>query len=150
MVKIDLRRKFALAAVLCLSVLMIIIAIVRVAASSLPGGVTDTAWLFFWQTMEAAVAVITVSLTAIKSLFGQNAAGSSKGTPLREREGQGMHNSTSTKDKYSRIHAGPYGVVSNIRSTAQPSNQGRESDAQELSPFDQDIHVTHESIVSHV
>ena len=129
---------------------MIIIAIVRVAAASLPGGVTDTAWLFFWQTLEAAVAVITVSLTVIRSLFGQNAAGSPRNTPLREKNGQGMHNSTTTRDKYSRIHAGSYDVVSNIRSTAQPSNQGRESDAHELSLFDQDIHITHESIVSHV
>ena len=48
---------------------MIIIAIVRAAGSLLPGGVTDTVWLFFWQVMEAAVAVIMVALTGSRSLF---------------------------------------------------------------------------------
>ena len=148
MVKIDLRRKFALATILCLSVFMIIIAIVRVAASVLPGGVTDTAWLFFWQTMEAAVAVITVSLTAFRSLFGQNAAGSSKGTPLCGNEAQGR---TSTRDQYNKIHTGPYGVLSSVKSTVLSNNEAaRDEDTQELSPFDGGIRVTHESIVSRV
>ena len=69
MVKISFKRKLALAAMLCLSVFMIIIAIVRVAGSLLPGDITDTVWLFFWQTMEAAVAVIMVALTGFRSLF---------------------------------------------------------------------------------
>ena len=83
-----------LSAVLCLSVLKIVIAIVGVAASSLPGGITDTAWLFFWQTLEVAVAVITVSMAAI-----------------------------GTRGKYSRINGGPYGILLNIESIAQNQGQ---------------------------
>ena len=70
---------------------MIIIAIVRAAASELPGGVTDTAWLFFWQTMEAAVAIITVSVMVSKALLGQNTSGFSKGTLLNGNEGHSHH-----------------------------------------------------------
>ena len=50
---------------------MIIIAIIRIAKAPLPNNATDTVWLFFWQFMEAAAAVLMVSLTAIRSLFGQ-------------------------------------------------------------------------------
>ena len=50
---------------------MIIIAIVRLALSTLPNGVTDVSWLFFWQGIEAATAIIMVSLTAFPGLFGQ-------------------------------------------------------------------------------
>ncbi|KAI9689399.1 MAG: hypothetical protein M1822_010050 [Bathelium mastoideum] len=63
---------------LCLSIFMIVIAIVRVAAFLLPGHVTDTVWLFFWQTMEAAVAVIMVALTGFRSLFQSDQAKDSR------------------------------------------------------------------------
>ena len=74
-VRIDLRRKMALLTVLCLSVFMIIISIVRIAFVhiQLPNGrgAPDTPWLFFWQNIEAATAIIMVSVTAFRSMLGQ-------------------------------------------------------------------------------
>jgi hypothetical protein len=74
-VRIDIRRKIALGIVLCLSTVMIVVAIFRVSLAPvvLPSGrgTTDTAWLFFWQNIEAATAVIMVSITAFRSMLGQ-------------------------------------------------------------------------------
>ena len=70
-VQIDLRRKIATGAVLGLSIVMIAIAIIRVALAPLPNNVTDTVWIFLWQFLEAATAIMMVSLTAIRSLFGR-------------------------------------------------------------------------------
>ena len=50
---------------------MIAIAIIRVALAPLPNNVTDTVWIFLWQFLEAATAIMMVSLTAIRSLFGR-------------------------------------------------------------------------------
>ncbi|KAF4636427.1 hypothetical protein G7Y89_g1661 [Cudoniella acicularis] len=91
-VKVNLRRKMAIGAILCLSVFMIIIAIARVTAAALPSGLSDTVWLFFWQTMEAAVAVIMVSLTGLRSLFVQDASqGASKRVATYPSENSGVY-----------------------------------------------------------
>ena len=51
---------------------MIIIAIIRTALAPLPENqVIDTSWLVFWEGIEATTAIIMVSLTVFRSLFGQ-------------------------------------------------------------------------------
>lgn len=51
---------------------MMIIAIIRTALAPLPENqVVDTSWLIFWEGIEATTAIIMVSLTAFRSLFGQ-------------------------------------------------------------------------------
>ena len=61
---------------------MIVIAIVRVALAPIPTlqgkRIPDTIWLFFWQSMEACVAMIMVSLTAFRGLYGQERARSGR------------------------------------------------------------------------
>ncbi|KAL9599041.1 MAG: hypothetical protein Q9219_004075 [cf. Caloplaca sp. 3 TL-2023] len=68
-VKIDMCRKIALATTLCLSIFTIITAIVRVSGSSAIDGQVDSSWVIFWLQVEAAVAVMVVSLTAFRALF---------------------------------------------------------------------------------
>lgn len=75
-VQLELRRKLALGVVLCLSVFMIIIAALRFSLCPVPtvagdNTIPDTLWLFFWQSMEALVAITMVSATAFRSLYGQ-------------------------------------------------------------------------------
>ena len=62
-VRLDFTRKLAIAAILCLSVAMIVIASIRLAFGFLQFELTDTVWLSFWQTMEAATGVTMVSIT---------------------------------------------------------------------------------------
>ena len=57
---------------------MIVMAVVRTALAPLPSGVIDTSWLVFWQGIEAATAVIVVSLSASRGLFGREGSRSSK------------------------------------------------------------------------
>jgi hypothetical protein len=62
-VKLNFARKLAIAAILCLSTTMIIIASIRLAFAVLPGTITDTVWLSFWQMMEATIGMSMVSIT---------------------------------------------------------------------------------------
>lgn len=52
---------------LCLSIAMIVIAIVRVSRTSHPGGII--AWQMFWQGLEPSVALLMASITAFRSIF---------------------------------------------------------------------------------
>lgn len=64
----NLRRKLSIAAVLCLSLLMIAIGLVR-AISAGARGTEDQTWNSFWVQIEASVSVIAVCPTAFRSLF---------------------------------------------------------------------------------
>ncbi|KAI4142975.1 MAG: hypothetical protein L6R39_004759 [Caloplaca ligustica] len=68
-VRISLRRKLILGGVLSLSIFTMIVCIVRIAGSDLPNGLVDSIWVNFWLQIEAAVAVMIVSITAYRSLF---------------------------------------------------------------------------------
>ena len=80
-IKINLRQKFAIGGYLGLSIFMIIIATIRVALAPLSQGVTDSVWLFFWQFVEAATAIIMICLTAVRSAIGQERNNSSREIP---------------------------------------------------------------------
>ncbi|KAI1646875.1 uncharacterized protein F4817DRAFT_316277 [Daldinia loculata] len=64
--------KFGLAIFLCLSIFMVICAIVRLAGFHYKGLEDDT-WEFFWQHIEGAVSVIMASITAFRTLFVKQA-----------------------------------------------------------------------------
>lgn len=68
-VQIQLRQKLALGVSLCLSIMMIISAIVQISGIRAPSHAIDVTWELFWQIVEACIAVIMVSLTAFRSLF---------------------------------------------------------------------------------
>lgn len=68
-VRITIRRKLALGGILCLSFCTMIVSIIKVAGGFTSNGGVDTAWVFFWYTIEAAVAIIVVSFTAFRALF---------------------------------------------------------------------------------
>jgi len=60
--------KFGLATFLCLSIFMVICAIIRIAGFHYKGFEDDT-WEFFWQHTEGAVSVMMASITAFRTLF---------------------------------------------------------------------------------
>lgn len=72
-IRINLRQKLILGTTLCLSIFMIIIAIVRISKirikSPYEGLGMDIVWVIFWQQVEACTAVIMVSLSAFRSFF---------------------------------------------------------------------------------
>ncbi|MCJ1350998.1 MAG: hypothetical protein MMC33_000980 [Icmadophila ericetorum] len=68
-VHISLRRKLLLGGILCLSIFMIIISIIKITLADLPDGQVDSVWGIFWLQAEACVAVIMVSISAFRSLF---------------------------------------------------------------------------------
>ena len=65
---IGLGRKLSIAVVLCMSLLMIAIALVRgISAAVL--GTGDQLWITFWIQIEASVSIIAACPTAFRSLF---------------------------------------------------------------------------------
>jgi hypothetical protein len=80
---IKVQRKFGIAIPLCLSLIMVIVAVTRMAAIKLEGGSVDIVWLAFWQQQECSLAVIVISASAFRSFFVSN---SSKGSPLQNRD----------------------------------------------------------------
>ena len=67
-VKIKASQKLGLAAFLCLSICMIIMAIIRVSGIRYRGEFDNT-WIFMWQQVEACTAVAMLSLTAFRNIF---------------------------------------------------------------------------------
>lgn len=69
-VRISVRQKIGLAFSLCLSCVMIIVTVVRIAGMRQRGsGSVDIVWLAFWQQQECSIAVLMVSVSAFRSLF---------------------------------------------------------------------------------
>ncbi|KAI4193928.1 MAG: hypothetical protein LQ346_003789 [Caloplaca aetnensis] len=68
-VRVDVRQKFALGISLCLSIVMIVVAIIRISAFRLTNGEVDMVWLAFWQQQESSIAITVVSISAFRSLF---------------------------------------------------------------------------------
>lgn len=69
--KIKTGQKIALGSFLCLSLVMAIIAIIRVSRIHSVAGI-DMVWEFFWQTMEGCVAVLMASITAFRTVFASH------------------------------------------------------------------------------
>lgn len=85
-VRIDMTRKLALAAVLCLSAVMIALQVVRASLANVNVAILtgppqaphvivitqmDQTWMFFWLNMEASIAIVMVAVTAFKSMLGR-------------------------------------------------------------------------------
>ena len=69
-VRLAVRQKIGLAATLCLSAVMAIVAIIRLGDLQLPGGHgIDDVWAEFWVQQECSIAVPMVSITASRALF---------------------------------------------------------------------------------
>ena len=66
-----MRQKLGLAAFLCLSVFIIVVALIRVTGFYYHHVYDDT-WLILWSQLEACVAVTMISLTAFRSLYVAN------------------------------------------------------------------------------
>ena len=66
---VGVRQKFALGLSLCLSIIMIIVAVVRIVGIRLTDDQLDIVWLAFWQQQTSSIAVILVSLSAVHALF---------------------------------------------------------------------------------
>ena len=67
-VKMQAQQKLGLAAFLCLQVLMIIVAIIRI-SGFIYHNAFDEGWVYMWQQIEACVSVSTISLTAFRIMF---------------------------------------------------------------------------------
>lgn len=68
-VRIKRRQKIILGATLCLSIVMIFTAIVRISAIRIGKEQTDVVWECFWQIIENCLAVSMVCLSAFRSVF---------------------------------------------------------------------------------
>lgn len=92
-IQISLRKKFILGATLCLSIFMIIVAILRISILFIGTHGSNLIWMVFWQLVEASTAVIMVSFSAFRSLF------IARETRLRENKNRHRHWYMSRKNR---------------------------------------------------
>ena len=71
-VRIKTRQKLGIGAFLCLSVVMIIVAIIKASGIRTSVNSFNLVWELFWQQIEAYAAILAVSLTAFRSIFISN------------------------------------------------------------------------------
>ena len=83
-IRVDARQKFTLGLSLCLSILMVVVTIVRVAGSKIDRGEVDILWLAFWEQQEASIAVMVISLSAFRALFVAKSMNNPPRRPLRQ------------------------------------------------------------------
>ena len=79
-IQLELRHKMGIGVSLCLSSVLIAVAITRMAGFKLADGAVDVVWLAFWQQQECSLAVIVVSASAFRMFF---VAGSSHNSPQK-------------------------------------------------------------------
>ncbi|KAI9810499.1 MAG: hypothetical protein M1826_003604 [Phylliscum demangeonii] len=90
-VRMKTRQKFGLGVFLCLSVFMMMTAVVRISVLhrrlvGIQFTAIDFVWKFFWLQVEACLAVLMVSLTALRSIFVSDSyrgGGHARARPIR-------------------------------------------------------------------
>ena len=111
-VQINIRRKFGLGSLLCLSIFAIIINIIRLSGIKLKNKQDDTVWILFWNVIEACVAVMANSMTAFRSLF---AAGTSRAAQSPDRPAAAVI--PSEMARYQKMRQPPLGSTSAFTAT---------------------------------
>lgn len=126
---------------------MIIIAIVRVASSTLPGDVTDTSWLFFWQTLEAATAVTMVVITSFRSLFESDSTTTTKhsaGYVYSDSDDARAHASIRIRDRYDKLNELGDDLQTTVRTPKLNSQGGSDNELDNLNRLSKNIRITKE------
>ena len=72
-VKIRLQQKLVLGIFLCLSIVIVIVAIVQISGEISANHQIDLQWELFWQQIEASISIIVVSITGFRTLLGMRA-----------------------------------------------------------------------------
>lgn len=85
-VRISRRQKLGIAFFLCLSISMVVIAIIRISQVHSP---TYNIWATFWQQLEGCVAILMVSLTAFRTLFVTSPSSESQEKAAARQHGDG-------------------------------------------------------------
>lgn len=82
-VRINIRQKIGLGVSLCLSLIMVVTAIIRISGIKLADGATDIVWEAFWVQQECSIAVIMMSVSAFRSFFVPHASGNVSPDPAK-------------------------------------------------------------------
>lgn len=82
-VRIDVRQKIGLGVSLCLSLIMVVTAIIRISGIKLANGAIDIVWEAFWVQQECSIAVIMMSVSAFRSFFVPHASRNNSPDPAK-------------------------------------------------------------------
>ena len=145
-VRISLRRKILLGAILSLSIFMIVTSIIRISAGNIIDGQIDTTWAIFWLQAEAAIAVMVVSVSAFRALFVVDGS-KSRNVPQQSpswRRWLRSRSRTANDGLPSVPSPTTTGVRTLIGRISHNRNQSAESEGVGLQSFIPGIRVTHE------
>ena len=146
-VKVKRTQKTLLGVFLCLSITMIIIAIIRVSRLRLDSKSYDDQWALFFKYVEASVSVITVSITAFRSLLGLKALKSRKKrawysywqTALR-RKG---HKSSESELNGDNLPSIPGATLTGMRTFIRGDQESKNGEADVMSSKDDPMGLEH-------
>ena len=144
-VKISLRQRIGIGSFLCLSLIMIIIAVIRI---SRVHASDFEIWAPFWQQLEACIAVLMLSLTAVRTLY----------VPAKKYQDQQKNKTSYSRSKHlwpssKKLRDEPYiqldmpratltgmrTVISSNQSTSWPIDH---EDSQDLDPHSDDVSLS--------
>ena len=141
-VKISLRQKIGIGSFLCLSLIMIIIAVIRL--SRVHASDFDI-WASFLQQLEACIAVLMLSLTALRTLYV-----SAKRTPEKQKNKTSYSTRKHLWPSSKKLQDGPYiqidmlsatltGMRTIISSNQNTSWSKKHEESQDLDPHSDDV-----------
>ena len=143
-VRISVRQKIGLAFSLCLSGVMIIVTIIRIAGMRQRGsGSVDIVWVAFWQQQECSIAVLMVSVSAFRSLFVPSPA-----TPALQRQqryspsekGRRLLRRRPDPDLYDTHETNGLPQIPSATLTAMATVRGEDRQSKETADLDQRFH----------
>lgn len=85
--QISITQKIGLAALLSLSIVMVLMSAIRMTAYAYHPGLLDLTWSYFWMYLESCVAIIMASISAISPFF-VNLGRAKKACEKREKKNQ--------------------------------------------------------------
>ena len=153
-VKVKRSQKMLLSIFLCLSVCMIVIAIVRISGLRLSNKSPDVQWETFFQQVEASVSVITISLTAFRSLLGL------KALKAREKKHRAWysyqrialfrnrHKTSESELNGERLPSIPGATLSGIRTFIRGDRDSKNDEADVMGPRDGTMDTEHHITVT--
>ncbi len=144
-VKISLRQRIGIGSFLCLSLIMVIIAVIRISRVHASDW---EIWAPFWQQLEACIAVLMLSLTALRTLYA----------PAKNSQEQQKNKTSYSRRKYlwpssKRLQDEPYiqidmpgatltGMSAVIRSNQSTSWPIEHEDSQDLNPHSDNVSLS--------
>ena len=130
---------------------MIIVCIIKVSAGDTINGQVDTTWVVFWYVVEAAGAVVMVSVTAFRSLFTADTPGYKLSSQSARHWLSRMRALAGRRTAHAQVESEPSSPTTYVRTSIHQNSfdEEKSTGSGEMSIPIQGIRVTHDMFTIH-